>query len=97
MEDKDLTVFSVHRKLIGLAKHVLEIFDDLEKVNSNRKEKLDNVLNELPDSLQVVSEIVDLYDPIDENFLAMSRKKVLDKANELSREFETESKGKRKT
>lgn len=88
--EKDWRVFTAHRKIILLAKFCLDILEDLDEDNYERKSKLRSVLEEFPESADVVNKIIELYDPISEDFLVRSRKRVLDKANELSREFESE-------
>jgi hypothetical protein len=88
--EKDLTVFSVHRKLILLAKTCLDSFRDLDELNQERKEKLKRILEDFPECEKEISDVLDLYEPVSVGFLERSRKKILDKANELSREFETD-------
>lgn len=88
--EKDLTVFSVHRKLILLAKTCLDSFKDLDELNQERKTKLREVLKDFPECEGELSRVLDLYEPVSLGFLERSRKKILDKANELSREFETD-------
>lgn len=89
--EKDWRVFSAHRKLILLAKYVLDLLEDLEDSNKDRRQKLELALEQSSDK-ELLSAIVDLYDPLSDSFFNQSRKRVLDKANELSREFEKECK-----
>lgn len=88
--EKNITVFSVHRKLILLAKFCLDLLSDLKEDNEDRKGRLEEVLKKFPDSEKLITEIINLYDPLSDEFLNRGRKRILDKANELSREFESD-------
>ena len=88
--EKDWRVFTAHRKLILLAKFFLDFLTDLDEDNFDRKSKLKEVLKDFPESATAINRVLDLYDPLNEEFMDRSRKRVLDKANELSREFEAD-------
>ena len=86
--EKDWRVFAAHRKLIVLAKFFLDFLTDLNEDNVNRKSRFKDVLEDFPESAHAINTVLELYDPLNEEFMIRSRKRVLDKANELSREFE---------
>ena len=87
MDYKDIIKDAAKRKLVDLAKSFLDILDELKKEEAGKVEKFLSIAQEngLGDQAKALRPFLFL---LDDNKKEIVRKRILDRMNELVREFE---------